>query len=310
MTDKPAIGIDLGGTQVKGVLIAADGGLLQSLQKPLRDKPGDGEEPAGHWKKVVRQMVADLELGLGEGRKVEAVGLSAPGLPDKENEKIVAMPGRLPGLEGLHWGGYLRRKGVAVLNDALSALMAECAFGAGKGAEDVVMLTLGTGVGGGIMIDGEIHQGYGQRAGHLGHMVVDSTGGQGITGTPGSLEDAVGNATLEKRSDGKFTSTLDLVAAYRNGDALATRVWLESVRKLAAGVSSLCNVLSPELVILGGGISMAGDALFKPLEEFMELYEWRPGGLKTAIKKAQLNEFAGAIGAAAFAIKRWGKRGS
>lgn len=160
------------------------------------------------------------------------------------------------------------------------------------------------------MVDGEIYQGYGQRAGHLGHMVVDSTDGQGITGTPGSLEDAVGNSTLEKRSDGKFKSTSDLVAAYKGGDALAARVWLESVRKLAAGISSLCNVLSPELVILGGGISMAGDALFKPLGEFMEKYEWRPGGLKTAIKKAQLNEFAGAIGAAAFAVKNLDKSGN
>lgn len=310
MTDELAIGIDLGGTQVKGVLITGDGGLLQSVQKPLQDRLVGGEEPADHWKKVVRQMVADLEAGLGDGKKAGALGLSAPGLPDKKNEKIVAMPGRLLGLEGLHWGDYLERKGVAVLNDAVSALMAECTFGAGKGAENVVMLTLGTGVGGGIMIDGEIYQGYGQRAGHVGHMVVDSTGSQGITGTPGSLEDAVGNATLEKRSDGKFSSTLDLVTAYQSGDALASRVWLESVRKLAAGISSLCNVLSPELVILGGGISMAGDALFKPLEEFMETYEWRPGGLKTAIKKAQLNEFAGAIGAAAFAVKRLEKGGN
>jgi glucokinase len=310
MTDKLAIGIDLGGTNVKGVLIAGDGGILQSVQKPMQDRLVDGQEPADHWKKVVRQMVADLEGSLDEGRKVEALGLSAPGLPDKKNEKIVAMPGRLLGLEGLSWGDYLRRGGVTVLNDALSALMAECSFGAGKGAENVVMLTLGTGVGGGIMVDGEIYQGYGQRAGHLGHMVVDSTDGQGITGTPGSLEDAVGNSTLEKRSDGKFKSTSDLVAAYKGGDALAARVWLESVRKLAAGISSLCNVLSPELVILGGGISMAGDALFKPLGEFMEKYEWRPGGLKTAIKKAQLNEFAGAIGAAAFAVKNLDKSGN
>ncbi len=300
MKGKLAIGIDLGGTNVKGVLIREDGELLQSLQMPMQDRLLEGAEPTDHWKKVVRQILADLE----EGREVKAIGLSAPGLPDKNNGKIVTMPGRLLGLEGLHWGDYLQKERVTVLNDALSALMAECSFGVGKGMGNVIMLTLGTGVGGGIMIDGEVYQGYGQRAGHLGHMVIDSTLDPGITGTPGSLENAIGNATLEKRSQGKFASTRDLVEAYGKGELEASRIWLESVRKLAVGISSLCNVISPELVILGGGISMAGDALFKPLAEFMKTYEWRPGGLGTAIKKAELNEFAGAIGAAAFAFRK------
>ncbi|MFK5920537.1 MAG: ROK family protein [Verrucomicrobiota bacterium] len=299
-----AIGIDLGGTNVKGVLIREDGELLQSLQMPMQDRLVGGKEPADHWKQVVRQMLADLE----GGRRVEVVGLSAPGLPDKNNEKIVTMPGRLLGLEGLHWGDYLNKQRVTVLNDALSALMAECSFGVGKGMQNVIMLTLGTGVGGGIMIGGEVYQGHGQRAGHLGHMVIDSTEQPGITRTPGSLEDAIGNATLEVRSQGKFKSTENLVKAYESGDQEAARVWLESVRKLAVGICSLCNVISPHLVILGGGIALAGEALFKPLAEFMELYEWRPQGLETVIKKAELNEFAGAIGAAAFAFKDSGDR--
>jgi len=299
MKQKLAIGIDLGGTNVKGVLIQEDGEVLREMQEPLLDILPNGEEPPRHWKNVVRLMAEDLE----KERTVEVMGLSAPGLPDEKNESIAFMPGRLSGLEDLHWGNYLGKEKVCVLNDAQSALIAECAFGAGKGVENIVMLTLGTGVGGGIMIDGKVHQGYGQRAGHLGHIVVDSTLPQGITGTPGSLEEAIGNSTVEKRSSGRFKTTTELVKAFKNGNALACHVWLDSVRKLAVGISSLCNAISPELVILGGGISKAGDALFNPLEEFLEVYEWRPGGLKTLVKKAELNEFSGAIGVAAFALK-------
>ena len=102
----------------------------------------------------------------------------------------------------------------------------------------------------------------------------------------------------------KFTSTHDLIEAAENGNASAKEIWLRSVRQLAIGISSLTNILSPEMVVLGGGIAAAGDALFQPLEIFMEQYEWRTAGNKVKIMKAAHQDLSGAIGAAAFAMQK------
>jgi glucokinase len=163
------------------------------------------------------------------------------------------------------------------------------------------MVTLGTGVGGAILIDGKPYQGAFNKAGHLGHMVIDSHGDTDCIGMPGSLEEAIGNCSIEKRTAGKFTSTHQLLEAYRQGDTFAAEVWLTSVKKLAVGLASLTNILSPEMIILGGGITDAANDLFEPLEKYMSLYEWRAGGNKTEIVKARFGELSGAVGAACFA---------
>ncbi len=287
------IGIDLGGTWIKGVLMNSETGEIgKQLYHPTL-----GEKD---WKQAIAETVADLRNE--SGGPVQAVGLSAPGLPSPDNESIAFMPGRLSGLEGFHWGRFLNDT-VYVVNDAHAALLAESRFGVAKGHRHVVMLTLGTGVGGGILIDGKLYQGNFQKAGHLGHVAVDADSDRDITGMPGSLEDAIGNATIEKRSLGRYTSTYELLEAYKQGDYFAQWIWLSSVRKLAVAISSFVNCFSPDLVVLGGGITQAEDDLLLPLAEFMDLYEWRPGGLSTPIKIAQFGDMAGAIGAASFAIQ-------
>jgi glucokinase len=120
---------------------------------------------------------------------------------------------------------------------------------------------------------------------------------------PGSLEDAIGNCSIEKRTAGKYKSTSELLEAFRKGDRVAGDIWITSVRKLAIGLASLTNILSPEMIILGGGITEAGIHLFEPLEEFMSQYEWRTGGNQTEIVKAQYGDMAGAVGAACFALE-------
>jgi glucokinase len=298
-----AIGIDLGGTNIKGVLVNQEGQVLELVMKAT-DQSIDGKnDKNGNWKEVVYQMVNELKSK--NSAQVNAIGLAAPGLPNDSNTAIRVMPGRLQGLENLIWSDYLQENQVWVLNDAHAALMAEITFGAGKGVKNAVMLTLGTGVGGGILINGELYQGNYQRAGHIGHLALDSHSDElDITGIPGALEDAIGNATVAKRSFGRFASTYALLDAYRKGDSLATYVWLNSVRKLAVGLCSLCNLLSPDVIILGGGITKAGDDLYNPLAEFMDVYEWKNVGNKTPVIQAQHGEMAGAIGAAGYAIKK------
>jgi glucokinase len=298
-----AIGIDLGGTWIKGVLMQIETGEIvkQSYHPTNGEKDRTDAQPAAaRWQQAVAEIVAELQAE--STSLVKAIGLSAPGLPNATNQFIAFMPGRLSGLERFHWGHFLKQP-VHVVNDAHAALLAESRFGVAKGHNNVVMLTLGTGVGGGVLIDGKLYQGNLQRAGSLGHITVDAQNDRDITGQPGSLENAIGNATIEKRSMGRFTSTYQLLEAVKQGNYFAQWVWLSSVQRLAVGISALLNAFSPDVVVLGGGITQAEDELLLPLAEFMSLYEWRPGGRSIPIKLAQFGDMAGAIGAASFAIQ-------
>lgn len=291
-----AIGIDLGSTNIKGVLIDREGCILQEARNETN------EQNDHHWKNAIVEMVQGFEKKAGG--KVEIIGLSAPGLANATNDSISFMPGRLPGLENFQWSQLLKER-VWVLNDAHSALMAEAAFGVAKGLRHVVLLSLGTGVGGGILINGELYQGVAQMAGHIGHITVNADSPTlDITNMPGSIEDAIGNATLPERSNGKYQTTEELVNDFRTGDPFAEQVWLTSVRRLAVCIASMINVLSPECVILSGGITQANEALLNPLKTFLSQYEWRPGGKQTPVKFAHFSDRAGAIGAAGFAFSK------
>jgi glucokinase len=291
-----AIGIDLGCTNIKGVLIDPDGTILDEAKQETN------EQDEKHWK----QAVADMIRGFSKktGRKADVIGLSAPGLANAGNTCITFMPGRMPGLENFVWSEWIGEK-VWVLNDAHAAMMAEATFGAAKGMKHAILFTLGTGVGGSILIDGQLYQGLAQMAGHFGHSSVNADAGtMDVTQMPGSIEDAIGNITLAGRSLGKYHSTEDLVRDYIKGEPFATWVWLTSVRKLAIGIASAINVLSPNAVLLSGGMVQAKDALMKPLLRFLELYEWRPGGKQTPIQYARFSDNAGAVGAAGYALSK------
>jgi glucokinase len=293
MKSEFAIGIDIGGTNIKGVLINRMGEVLDRTSRKTASTNGDWKENVG---KIKDELAKNIKQEL-------TIGLSAPGIANEKQTAIAFMPSRLKGLENFKWNDFLNEKNVKVLNDAHAALLAEASFGAGKGKSDFIMLTLGTGLGGGISINGTIYQGFHGLAGHFGHTSLNAENGKlGITNIPGSLEDAFGESTIIERSHGKFKSIKDLVDAFKDGDYFATYLWLKSVRELAIGICSFCNILSPEIVILGGGITTANEALFDPLSSFMNLYEWKPSGNKTIIKQAHFNEYAGAIGAASFAF--------
>jgi len=291
------IGIDLGGTNIKGLAVTAGGRVLAEASVPTAD---DGHS---RWQENVRQIFHKLQTRVK--KPPTFVGIAAPGLPAKDQMAIAFMPGRMAGLENIVWSNFLGLPHpVPVLNDAQAALLGEMWLGAAQGSPHVVLLTLGTGVGGAAAVDGHLLRGYLGRAGHLGHISLNPQGPLDITGTPGSLEDAIGDCTVRLRSGGRFSSTKDLVAASVRGDPLAKAVWLASVRALAAAIASLINVLDPEIVILGGGITKAGPALFRPLRRFLDDFEWRPGGARSRIVRARLGARAGAFGAARYANQK------
>jgi glucokinase len=291
------LGIDLGGSSVKAVAVTPDGTALARYNESFDpDRPLHFAETIG----AVAERAA-----AGQGGRPERIGLSAPGLAARDARSIAFLPNRLPGLENLDWTPFLgASRPVPVLNDAHAALLGEVWQGAARGSRNVILLTLGTGVGGAAMVDGHLLKGEIGRAGHLGHLVLDMAGPPDICNTPGSLEWAIGNCTIRERTQGRFATTHDLIQACEGGDPFAREVWLKSVRALACAVASFINILDPEVVIIGGGIARAGDALFQPLAGFLEPIEWRPGGQQARIVPARMGEFAGAFGAAYNALRQ------
>ncbi len=295
MQAKAAIGLDVGGTRVKAVVVEDEGTVLDQV---VRQSLENGVE---RWAEVAQALVQELIQHYG---KELFVGVCAPGLADGDEKFIWNLPNRMPGIEGLVWQRFLGRpQAVPVLNDGQAALLGERWLGAAVGRQNVIMLTLGTGVGGAAIVDGRLLRGARGRAGHFGHISVAETGSLDIVGTPGSLEDAVGNQTVNQRSEGVFFDTKELLAACRRRETNALRVWDRMLSDLARGLVSLINGLDPDLVLLGGGISIAGDELIEGLRQRLDAWEWRPGGLGVELAFAKLGEWAGAFGAAARAMQ-------
>src|SRR5689334_19593821 len=248
-----SLGVDLGGTNIKIVVIDNDGNVLEYLTS-------DTSDAEGSWAQTIKNQLEVIQNQ--RGASPCHIGLAAPGLAAKDGRSIAYMQGRLQGLEGFDWQDFLGAP-VVVLNDAHAALLGEVWLGAAKGFRNVILLTLGTGVGGAVLVEGRLIKGQIGRAGHLGHVSVNSNGAPDIVNTPGSLEQMIGNYNLAERSEGRFTSTRKLVEAHLAGDSEATAIWLRSIFHLSAAVASFINPLAPEIVIVGGGIAQAGAALFE-----------------------------------------------
>jgi len=296
---KHYLGIDIGGTKIKTVIIDEYGKVLE--QNEILTEDGSGESEV--WKQKIITIIDEKSEQYAKGNSdTFKCGISAPGLVDSENKMTLHMPERLQGIENFNWSKELQ-KDIKVINDGHSACLAEYeSFYRSEGIQHFLMLTLGTGVGGGIIIDGKLYQGNLQRAGHVGHMTINLNGAPTMTNMPGSLEHAVGNFSVSERTQGEFKSVRELVDAYEKGNKKAKDYWLESVQKLAVALCSLTNILSPEVIVLGGGITAGADkVLLEPLKKLMAEFEWRPGGNSIKIHKAKHGNHAGAIGAAYFA---------
>jgi glucokinase len=292
-----AIGIDVGGTNIKAVAVSADGAVRHRASCATEDRVVDVAE----WARRAMGLIAGFEKA--GGSTAPAVGVCAPGLAAIDGRSIAHLPGKLAGIAGVDWTRALGRSAaVPVLNDAHAALLGEAWTGAARDRRHVVMLTLGTGIGGAVLCDGRLLRGAVGRAGHIGHLSLDPDGPVSIVGMPGAIEMLFGDCSVLARSSGRFVDTTALVAAHRAGDPEATRIWLRSIHALGSALASCINLFDPELIVLGGGIAQAGEVLFSPLRAELDRIEWRPGGHQVPVVAATLGEWAGAIGAARQAI--------
>ena len=311
---KVAVGIDLGGTFIKFALLDDRLRLAGSMKAPTPvDCGADG---------VIDAMIAGakrlpIEQGVAPG-DVVAVGVGAPGPLDLDAGVVIAMP-NIPGFENVPVRERLSA-GLdlpAVLeNDANAAALGEHLLGRGRGATSMVLLTLGTGVGSGIVIDGKLLHGAHGLGGEAGHMIVDPDGEPCGCGQRGCLERYASAAFLAQyarrliEQDGRASSLAAVLAAAgdinakdvgdaaRAGDALAAEVWDRAMRFLAVGCVNLCRIFDPDLIVLGGGLANAGDELLAPLNEHFRRLHWRLAEPATEIAIAQLGNDAGVIGAA------------
>ena len=289
------IGIDLGGSCVKAVVVTPDGETLAKHNLPF------DAEAEMEWAHHLRELVESIENDMGG--KPDNMGFSAPGLAAADGSCITHMPVRLEGLVGLNWKEFFNfDKAIPVLNDGHAALLGEAWLGAAKGFQTVILLTLGTGVGGAALVEGKLLRGRTGKAGHFAHTSLGPDGPPDDCGCPSSLELAIGNCSLPERSGGRFTHTGEMMKAIENGDAEAEKIWLKSVKDLATAICSFSNILDPEAVILGGGISKAGDRLFGPLRDYLDPLLWKTDDYEIKLLPAQLGDLAGAYGAAANAL--------
>lgn len=277
------VGIDVGGTKCHGVLIDNDGVLLAEVRYPTPHAD---------------QLIDLLEAMFRELGGETTLGIGVPGLISHDG--IIHASPNLVGARDVPVGPQLRqRTGIAVHveNDATAAAFAEWRVGAAAGTRDAVMVTLGTGIGGGIVMGGELHRGAHGFAGEIGHMVVERNGVKCPCGLHGCWERYASGSALRHLSGG--LSGEEVFRNYYNGDSAAQSVVNEFAQWIAVGLASLTNICDPEVIVLGGGVieSFHGDmSLIKDyLSQSLYSSAARP---HPHVSVAKLGERAGAIGAA------------
>jgi glucokinase len=318
--DEATIGVDIGGTKVLAVVVSADGSILDDTKVAT---PTTGEAMLDVVAEVVIALGASHGAGPVQGAgPIQRVGVGAPGLVDRDG--VLRFAPNLPGVVGLPMreGLEARVPGVRFRtgNDATCAGWAEWMFGAAQGTANALMVTLGTGIGGGIVTEGAIFEGSNGYAGEIGHMVVDPHGPLCPCGRQGCWErfasgSGLGRLGREAAMAGRAHRVVELAGgdaeavrgehvtrAAAEGNTEAHAVMASFAWWLALGLANLANVFDPDCIVVGGGLVEAGRMLMEPTRAaFAELVEAPSHRPDIRILPAALGERAGAIGAALLA---------
>ena len=312
MTAKYYVGIDLGGTFIKGGIVDDCGNILRSDKRSTERELG-AERVADNIASLVFALLESMEL---TAKDVAGIGLGVPGMIDSKRGVVVYSNNLC--WKNISLADMLTERTtlpVKMANDANVAALGETKFGGAKDYDNVVMITLGTGFGGGIVLDGKLFEGNGSAGAELGHQVIEANGEPCTCGRKGCFE-AYSSATalirdtkktMEVHRDSKMweIGSLDKVTGatsfdYQDKDVYAKAVVDRYIYMLATGIINIANVFRPEAILLGGGVCAQGDNLILPLKKIVEeeIYAGKIGP-KVEILKATLENKAGIVGAAA-----------
>lgn len=327
MPEPYVVGVDLGGTSINVGVVPLSGGTVLGM----RSLPTEPERGA---KAVVDRMTRMIGDAVEDARReatlseddVLGIGLGSPGPLDRETGTVLDTP-------NLGWRNFPLRDLVSnetgmeaeLDNDANAAALGEYWQGAGRDEDALLAVTLGTGIGGGIVLDGSVHHGVSDVAGEVGHMTIDSTGRKCSCGNYGCLEAyASGPAIAERAVEGLESGASSLLPEMVDGeleritaeivyegivagDVYAKDVMRETAKLLGTGVANLINILNPGVVVVSGGVTRAGDHLFEPLRAEVRRRAFREAADPCRIVGSELGDMAGVVGAAAvFKVERFG----
>ncbi len=307
------IGVDLGGTNLRTAILSSDGNIL--------DRHKEATHAADGWEKVVERLIENIKLqrnsAIQRGFDVAAVGVGAPGVIQADKGIVVKSP-NFPDWNNLPLRDQLEKAlGTPVFleNDANAAALGEQWRGAGRGIRSMILLTLGTGVGGGIILDNKIWHGADGMAGEIGHMTLIPDGRPCTCGNTGCLEmyssargivqsfrEAQGKATGGGPDQLKQISSEQVYEAARAGNAIAVRVMKDMGRMLGIGIASLINIFNPERIVVGGGVKDAWPLFIGATREEIIKRAFAVPAQRTDIVPSQLGDDAGMVGAAAVAF--------
>ena len=296
------IGVDLGGTKILAGVVDRESRVLRRVEHPT---------PVSSQAELLSRLDAVVEELLSEDG-VAALGFGIPSTVDQVRGRAVFST-NLP-LADLDFRDRMQERfglPVGIDNDANAATIAEWVVGAGRGTRHMVMLTLGTGIGGGLILDGRPYRGSVGAAAELGHIVIQHDGPpcQGVCTGRGHLEVLASGTAAGKVARellGPEANAYDLVRKAQDGDVAAVEALAEIGSKLGSGIGSLVNIFNPELVVIGGGFAAAGDLVLDPAREVMRREALEPARDLVRIVHAELGPEAGLVGAALVAFEALG----
>lgn len=321
MNDGWVIGVDLGGTTLS-VGAASRDGTRRAAMRTVATRAEEGADAVvGRIVAEVRRTVADLHASHGATPgDVLGVGIGSPGPLDRHTGVVIVTP-------NLGWRNFPLRDRVAegtgldatLDNDANCAALGEWWMGAARGGRHVVAFTLGTGVGGGIIVDGRLYHGASDMAGEIGHMTIESGGRRCGCGNDGCLEAYVSGPAIAARArealahgapsalrDVEALTAADVYAAAERGDPVAVLLVQATARYLGIGIANVLNALNPDVVVVAGGVTQAGDLLFTPMREEVSRRAFAPAVAAARLVPGALGAEAGVLGAAATFLQQRG----
>ena len=305
------IGIDVGGTKVLGGVVSPTGEILETAR---RDTPREGG-------RALTQTIADVAIELSNSYPVDSIGVSAAGFISSDRQTILATP-NIAGWNGVNLDDELTKilgKRIVLENDANAAAWGEFKFGAGRGRTDLMLLTLGTGVGGGLILNGSLFRGAFGIGAELGHIRIVPEGHLCGCGMRGCLEQYASGSALMRHAREAISASPDLARnllargdgtqeglkgqyitdAARDGDPVALAAFNTLAGFLGAGIASLCAVIDPSCIVLGGGVIDAGEIFLGPTRDAaLRLIPFSGKHPYPEIVPAELGNSAGLVGVA------------